>query len=48
MIVAPMFGVDLQSADTRLDGTTLVVRVPMRFQRRGGRKRHRTFAIMME
>ena len=24
---------------TRLDGTTLVVRIPMRFQRRGGRKR---------
>jgi hypothetical protein len=23
----------------RLDGTTLVVRIPMRFQRRGGRKR---------
>jgi hypothetical protein len=28
-----------QSADTRLDGFTLVVRIPMRFQRRGGRKR---------
>jgi hypothetical protein len=28
-----------QSAETRLDGTTLVVRIPMRFQRRGGRKR---------
>jgi hypothetical protein len=27
------------SAETRLDGTTLVVRIPMRFQRRGGRKR---------
>jgi hypothetical protein len=25
--------------DTKLDGTTLVVRIPMRFQRRGGRKR---------
>jgi hypothetical protein len=25
--------------DTRLDGSTLVVRIPMRFQRRGGRKR---------
>jgi hypothetical protein len=25
--------------ETRLDGTTLVVRIPMRFQRRGGRKR---------
>jgi hypothetical protein len=24
---------------TRLDGTTLVIRIPMRFQRRGGRKR---------
>ena len=28
-----------QSAETRLLGTTLVVRIPMRFQRRGGRKR---------
>jgi hypothetical protein len=28
-----------QSAETRLDGRTLVVRIPMRFQRRGGRKR---------
>jgi hypothetical protein len=28
-----------QSANTRLDGGTLVVRIPMRFQRRGGRKR---------
>jgi len=28
-----------QSAETSLDGTTLVVRIPMRFQRRGGRKR---------
>jgi hypothetical protein len=25
--------------ETRLEGTTLVVRIPMRFQRRGGRKR---------
>ena len=25
--------------ETRLDGSTLVVRVSMRFQRRGGRKR---------
>jgi hypothetical protein len=25
--------------ETRLDGMTLVVRIPMRFQRRGGRKR---------
>jgi hypothetical protein len=25
--------------ETRLDGTTLVIRIPMRFQRRGGRKR---------
>src|SRR5688500_16946148 len=29
----------IQSAETRLDGTTLVVRIPMRFRRRGGRKR---------
>ena len=29
----------IQSAETRLDGTTLFVRIPMRFQRRGGRKR---------
>jgi hypothetical protein len=29
----------IQSAETRLDGNTLVVRIPMRFQRRGGRKR---------
>jgi hypothetical protein len=29
----------IQGAETRLDGTTLVVRIPMRFQRRGGRKR---------
>ena len=28
-----------QRAETRLDGSTLVVRIPMRFQRRGGRKR---------
>ena len=27
-----------QGIETRLDGETLVVRVPMRFQRRGGRK----------
>jgi hypothetical protein len=26
-------------AETRLDGSALVVRIPMRFQRRGGRKR---------
>jgi hypothetical protein len=29
----------IQKAETKLDGTTLVVRIPMRFQRRGGRKR---------
>jgi hypothetical protein len=29
----------IQRAETRLDGSTLVVRIPMRFQRRGGRKR---------
>jgi hypothetical protein len=29
----------IQGAETRLDGCTLVVRIPMRFQRRGGRKR---------
>jgi hypothetical protein len=29
----------IAGAETRLDGTTLVVRIPMRFQRRGGRKR---------
>ena len=29
----------IEDAETRLDGTTLVVRIPMRFQRRGGRKR---------
>jgi hypothetical protein len=28
-----------QSTETRVDGTRLVVRIPMRFQRRGGRKR---------
>jgi hypothetical protein len=28
-----------RGAETRLDGSTLVVRIPMRFQRRGGRKR---------
>jgi hypothetical protein len=28
-----------ERVETRLDGTTLVVRIPMRFQRRGGRKR---------
>jgi ParB-like chromosome segregation protein Spo0J len=27
-----------QGVETRLDGDTLVVRIPMRFQRRGGRK----------
>jgi hypothetical protein len=29
----------IQGVETRLDGNTLVVRIPMRFQRRGGRKR---------
>jgi hypothetical protein len=29
----------IRSAETRLDGSTVVVRIPMRFQRRGGRKR---------
>jgi hypothetical protein len=29
----------IQGAETRLDGTTLVVHIPMRFQRRGSRKR---------
>src|SRR5918993_3429099 len=29
----------MSSVETQLDGGTLVVRVPMRFQRRGGRKR---------
>lgn len=28
-----------RSVETRLDGSTLVVRIPMRLQRRGGRKR---------
>jgi hypothetical protein len=28
-----------RTVETRLDGATLVVRIPMRFQRRGGRKR---------
>jgi len=28
-----------QRAETTLDGKTLVVRIPMRFRRRGGRKR---------
>ena len=28
-----------ERAEARLDGTTLIVRIPMRFQRRGGRKR---------
>ena len=28
-----------QGVETRLGGSTLVVRIPMRFQRRGGRKR---------
>ena len=29
----------IRSVETRLEGNTLVVRIPMRFQRRGGRKR---------
>jgi hypothetical protein len=29
----------MEHVDTRLEGTTLVVRMPMRFQGRGGRKR---------
>ena len=29
----------MERIETRLDGRTLVVRIPMRFQRRGGRKR---------
>jgi hypothetical protein len=29
----------IERVETRLHGTTLVVRIPMRFQRRGGRKR---------
>ena len=28
----------IQSAETRWDGNMLVVQIPMRFQRRGGRK----------
>ncbi len=28
-----------ERVESRLDGTTLIVRIPMRFQRRGGRKR---------
>jgi hypothetical protein len=28
-----------ERVEARLDGTTLVVRIPMRFHRRGGRKR---------
>ena len=28
-----------KGVETKLEGTTLVVRIPMRFQRRGGRKR---------
>jgi hypothetical protein len=27
------------SVEMRLDGSTLIVRIPMRFRRRGGRKR---------
>jgi hypothetical protein len=29
----------MSSVESRLDGSTLIVRIPMRFQRRGGRKR---------
>jgi hypothetical protein len=29
----------MKGVESRLDGNTLVVRIPMRFQRRGGRKR---------
>ena len=29
----------MERVESRLDGATLVVRIPMRFQRRGGRKR---------
>ena len=29
----------MSGVETRLDGSTLIVRIPMRFQRRGGRKR---------
>ena len=29
----------MSSVEARLDGRTLIVRIPMRFQRRGARKR---------
>jgi hypothetical protein len=29
----------MHTVETRLDGSTLIVRIPMHFQRRGGRKR---------
>jgi hypothetical protein len=29
----------MKDVETRLDGSTLIVQIPMRFQRRGGRKR---------
>jgi hypothetical protein len=29
----------MERVETRLDGSTLIVRIPMRFRRRGGRKR---------
>lgn len=29
----------MEGVETQLEGTTLVIRIPMRFQRRGGRKR---------
>jgi hypothetical protein len=29
----------MPDVETKLEGTTLIVRIPMRFQRRGGRKR---------
>jgi hypothetical protein len=29
----------MPDVETKLEGTTLVMRIPMRFQRRGGRKR---------
>ena len=29
----------MKGVESRLDGSTLVVRIPMQFQRRGGRKR---------
>ena len=29
----------MERVETQLDGSTLLVRIPMRFQRRGGRKR---------